>query len=633
MMSLSLLSLLACQPDEESGIDRTDIFGHVTIVPQNVDEQAEGPEDSEEADNDALEAAQSIGSLSYRRVIFSGTCDEYRTAGPGGPASGDIDHVQFEAPFTGSITLELWHESSVSPEQGLETGGEDPQSYDLVVYDMDNLSGGTPPDEESTYSVILDTVTDGGYGQFSTAVNVNAGGNYVVKVAGRQNRASDPNTYALKLSGYDPNGVIASPGQELPAGWQELNGEIYVQAPKTFLVGAYLNSDFAAKGNPVGGTNVVDFSLECYCPGTSDIPCQISESCATPSGLQCVPPDRNADGLIDTCVELNEPEDFDRETEYRSYGLTDAWTGAFQIRDVKKVTTCVDGDEECEAGTESGRSLSSDTGDTSDSGETADSGDEASDTGTEDTASEPATEPVTEPSSEPAAEEEEPPPTTTYVDESLSTVHLMSGSFPSLNSGLVAGMLFSSQPVPVNVENAKHSYSATSYRHEIRDVSIVIDTVQPKVYGWTHEEVEPNNAADYGDYYTLGDSSGAGTPDIASGPGIVDVITGTIEFAEEAPGDWSAEHDLFALTVPETSGAFVTMDWGDAGYDLDLHLYNGAGEVVAYSWYAKPEVFDSIGEFEVTFEPGETYYIGVLGWDVAATGNTDYTIEIEWLAP
>ena len=53
---------------------------------------------------------------------------------------------------------------------------------------------------------------------------------------------------------------------------------------------------------------------------------------------------------------------------------------------------------------------------------------------------------------------------------------------------------------------------------------------------------------------------------------------------------------------------------------------------MAYSWYAKPEVFDSIGEFGVVFEPGETYYIGVLGWDVAA-GSTDYTIEVEWLTP
>ena len=93
MTSLSLLSLLACQPDEESGIDRTDIYGHVTIVPQTVDEQAEGPEDSEEPDNDSLEGAQSIASLSYRRVIFSGTCDEYRTAGPGGPSVGDFDHL------------------------------------------------------------------------------------------------------------------------------------------------------------------------------------------------------------------------------------------------------------------------------------------------------------------------------------------------------------------------------------------------------------------------------------------------------------------------------------------------------------------------------------------------------------
>ena len=55
-----------------------------------------------------------------------------------------------------------------------------------------------------------------------------------------------------------------------------------------------------------------------------------------------------------------------------------------------------------------------------------------------------------------------------------------------------------SESVAVDLSTATRTVTATSYREEIRDVSIKIDTVQPKVYGWTHEEVEPNNAADYG---------------------------------------------------------------------------------------------------------------------------------------
>ena len=39
-------------------------------------------------------------------------------------------------------------------------------TYDLAVYDLDNLSGGTTPDEETTYSILLDTTTDGFYGDF-----------------------------------------------------------------------------------------------------------------------------------------------------------------------------------------------------------------------------------------------------------------------------------------------------------------------------------------------------------------------------------------------------------------------------------------------------------------------------------
>ena len=84
-MSFSLLSLFACKPEPEAGINRTDIYGHVTITPQTVEEQPEGAEDSEELDNDSLEGAQSIESLSYRRVVFNGSCDEYRTAGLVGP--------------------------------------------------------------------------------------------------------------------------------------------------------------------------------------------------------------------------------------------------------------------------------------------------------------------------------------------------------------------------------------------------------------------------------------------------------------------------------------------------------------------------------------------------------------------
>jgi hypothetical protein len=627
MMSFFLLSILGCQPEPETGINRTDIYGYASIVPQSESEKAEG---EDESDNDALEFAQDIGSLSYRRVLFTGTCDDYRTAGPGGPSSGDQDHLQFVAPFTGNMTLELIHSSSVSLEDGLELETEDPLSYDVTVYDLENISGGTPPDEETAYSILLDTTTDGSYGAFSTSVNVIGGGSYAVKIGGRQNKADDPNSYTLKISGYDPNGVTATAGQELPAGWVELNGEIYVQPPKRFLVGAYLSSEFTAKGSPVGGSDVVDFQRECYCPGSDEEVCTISDSCMTAAGSSCTPPDADADGSIDNCVTLTEPEVFDwdpnvdeEKTQFTAYGLTETWTGSFHMRDVKKVTTCVDGDGDCEAGAESARFMA----------------DSAADTGSEDTGStdtgEPATEPATEPAAEPATEEEEEePPTTTYVVESISSVvNIFGGSFPSLNSGLVAGMMFSSESAEVDLSMACRVELESSYREEIRGVGVLIDTVQPKVYGWTHEEVEPNNAADYGDYYTMIDTSGAGQPDVSSGPGIVDVITGTLDFAEEAAGDWSPEHDIFALTVTESSGAFVTMDWSDASYDLDLHLYNSAGEIVAYSWYTKPEVFDSIAEFEVILEPGETYYIAALGWDITTIGSTDYTIEVEWLTP
>jgi hypothetical protein len=337
-----------------------------------------------------------------------------------------------------------------------------------------------------------------------------------VIVAGMKNNG-DSDAYELVIDGLDPN-------------------------EQTFMIGAYLGSTFAEKGNPVGG---------------SDVP----------------------------TLTLNEE--------------TLTWEGDYEITYVYGSTECPAGDQACVDAVG------------------ATSVYEYEQAPNEDTAAEPFP--------------------TIAIKADISEVHLFAGNFASLNAGLTAGTLYSASPVTVSLAAAtdedlpdgKIGTNATN--RGITADTVSCDTIQPKLYGWTTQAVEPNNFDDVGDGYTVSGTGAQALPE-ATGAGYVDVITGT--FSYDGTGGWEGEHDAFSITVPETLDAYMVAAWDDPNTNLDFHFYDGAGEIWAAGWVTadvNPEAI-LVSESGLLLEPGETYYIALLPWSGAA-GSFDYTIEIEWLAP
>lgn len=226
---------------------------------------------------------------------------------------------------------------------------------------------------------------------------------------------------------------------------------------------------------------------------------------------------------------------------------------------------------------------------------------------------------------------------TIAIQADVQEVSLFAGNFASLNAGLTAGTLYSSAPVTVAMNDAIDEdlpdgfIGTNSSNRGITADPIACDTIQPKLYGWSEAAVEPNNFDDVGDGYTVSGTGAQVLPE-ATGAGYVDVITGTFDY--DGKGDWSGEHDAFALTVPETLDGYMVASWGDPNTNLDFHFYDGAGEIWAAGWTTADVNPESllVSDAGIYLEPGETYYIALLPWSGSA-GSFDYTIEIEWLAP
>jgi hypothetical protein len=226
---------------------------------------------------------------------------------------------------------------------------------------------------------------------------------------------------------------------------------------------------------------------------------------------------------------------------------------------------------------------------------------------------------------------------TIAIQADVQEVNLFAGNFASLNAGLTSGTLYSSSPVTVSMSDAINEdlpdgfIGTNSTNRGITADPIACDTIQPKLYGWSETAVEPNNFDKVGDGYTVSGTGAQVLPE-ATGAGYVDVITGTFDF--DGKGDWKGEHDAFSFTVPESLNGYMVASWSDLNTNLDFHLYNSSGELMAAGWYIadiNPETLLTT-DFELTLEPGETYYLAMLPWS-GSVGSFDYTIELEWLAP
>ncbi|HJN75459.1 MAG TPA: hypothetical protein QGF58_16135 [Myxococcota bacterium] len=211
------------------------------------------------------------------------------------------------------------------------------------------------------------------------------------------------------------------------------------------------------------------------------------------------------------------------------------------------------------------------------------------------------------------------------VKEGAGTVFLVAGDFKNLNQGLPAGTLHNAAPVEVALSADKDNTAG----------DILLDTIAPKVIGWTFEEEEPNDlgwGAEDIDPATL--SAGNALP-VASGLGFVDIIQGSLEYtADPGDGDWELnENDVYIITTPEDLDATIVATWADDA-NLDANLYDAEGVLVAAGWAVadvNPEVFQPT-QFDVVLSGGSEWYLVILGW-TGEVGAHDYTIELEWLSP
>jgi hypothetical protein len=107
-----------------------------------------------------------------------------------------------------------------------------------------------------------------------------------------------------------------------------------------------------------------------------------------------------------------------------------------------------------------------------------------------------------------------------------------------------------------------------------------------------------------------------------SGNGYVDEITGSMEATGDADG--------FAFTVPAACIGYYTLSWDQSGDDLDAYLLDAAGNPLDNQAGATSNNPES-GQSQVPLEPGTTYYLMLLGYDVGTP--TNYALDIEQEAP
>ncbi len=233
-------------------------------------------------------------------------------------------------------------------------------------------------------------------------------------------------------------------------------------------------------------------------------------------------------------------------------------------------------------------------------------------------------------------------------------VYLLGGSLPSLNAAIPSGTLYSTQAVLVNTgdgdsvvgnwgldtaEETEEPETADSgdtggvepVAAPTGEIVLTIDALQPRVVGWEHDEVEPNEVTmDDSLYFIVEELSNAdAVPDASLGI-YTDIIHGDVTLDTEFP-DWANEYvDVFAITVTEDTNATFTFEWDTSTADHDFIMYGSDGAYYAYSLYAYPEIIDT-AQWGFSLDAGSTWYLLVLPY-AGIVGDDPYTIEIEYAA-
>lgn len=212
---------------------------------------------------------------------------------------------------------------------------------------------------------------------------------------------------------------------------------------------------------------------------------------------------------------------------------------------------------------------------------------------------------------------------TDEVDEAIASVWMHAGSYGSLNSAILAGDSFATTAVQVELGTD----DAEQDIHE--GIAITIDETQPIQFGWEFAETEPNDVTlDDANYVLVGDMTAANVLPVASGLGYVDIVTGSVTYAADNP-EWAGDNDVFALPAAEVLNAVVTLEWEDSGADIDLLIFNEAGELIAYAATADLPEVAVLGDFGAGTSADSMIYFQLLGWSGTA-GEKPYTLSLEY---
>ena len=212
------------------------------------------------------------------------------------------------------------------------------------------------------------------------------------------------------------------------------------------------------------------------------------------------------------------------------------------------------------------------------------------------------------------------------VEIGLTEVELAATDANTVNSGLLGGTFYSDDTVIVQLQPDKANTAGEA---------VIMDAFAEAAAGWTQEEIEPNDVAiDLASYnIVFTDTSAAQELPIASGVGFIDTIVGSLEYSSVDPAWEGSDHDVFAITVPETMGAVITASWPNAEVNADLHLYDENGEWWGFGWSEGGDVnpeFLTTAFWGVTLEPGSTWYVGLHPY-FGPEGSHEYEIRLEWV--
>ena len=217
---------------------------------------------------------------------------------------------------------------------------------------------------------------------------------------------------------------------------------------------------------------------------------------------------------------------------------------------------------------------------------------------------------------------------TTVVDEEIPGMYVWAGNWSNINQDLPAGTWYSSEPVYVDLSAETTTDTADEWGYAyIPADDITVDSIAPLVVGFIYKDTEPNDVeVDDSLYLVMETADAAQDVGTISVPGFVDYFTGTIDFESDASG-FVHDNDAYKFTVDVATTLNFEMDWESDG-DLDILLYDSTGAYIDYAAStAQPEIGLGINQLE----PGETYYLVVLGY-ADAIGSTPYEVTVEPIA-